>query len=46
MNATFENQEAIATEQTEELSPQAPEITQLPSETFQLIGGGQGIPSF
>ena len=43
MNATFETQEAVVTEQTEELSPQAPEITQLPPETFQFIGGGSGI---
>ncbi|MBV8208834.1 MAG: hypothetical protein JO133_02115 [Burkholderiaceae bacterium] len=43
MNATLKNQEIVATQQIEEISPQAPEITQLPFETLQLIGGGEGI---
>ena len=46
MNATFQNQEVVTTEPTEELSSQAPEITQLPSETFQLIGGGAIINQY
>jgi len=43
MNATFPKQEAVATDQIEEFTPEPAEITPLPFETFKLIGGGSSV---
>jgi hypothetical protein len=43
-NLAIEKQQALSAERPEDRDPQQPaDITPLPPETFQLIGGGSGI---